>query len=157
MNAYSAAANVAEEVLSGIRTVFAFRGEKKEINRYNNRLIIAKKAGARKGLLSGIEDGVVRFLFFGINALGFWYGVQLVLDDRDKIDKEYTPAVLMIVRSLFLFDHFCFHSQAKFTCFPFHTDFLRFDLRRGQFGESSPVHGDIRGGPCIGFDRVSSD
>lgn len=101
MNAYSAAANVAEEVLSGIRTVFAFRGEKKEIDRYNNRLIIAKKAGARKGLLSGIEDGVVRFLFFGINALGFWYGVQLVLDDRDKIDKEYTPAVLMIVRALF--------------------------------------------------------
>lgn len=97
MNAYSAAANVAEEVLSGIRTVFAFRGEKKEIDRYNNRLIIAKKAGERKGLLSGIEDGVMRFLFFGINALAFWYGVQLVLDDRDKIDKEYTPAVLMIV------------------------------------------------------------
>lgn len=105
MNAYSAAANVAEEVLSGIRTVFAFRGEKKEIDRYNNRLIIAKKAGARKGLLSGIEDGVVRFLFFGINALGFWYGVQLVLDDRDKIDKEYTPAVLMIVRAFSPFHH----------------------------------------------------
>lgn len=100
MNAYSAAANVAEEVLSGIRTVFAFRGEKKEIDRYNNRLIIAKESGARKGLLSGIEDGVTRFLFFGINALGFWYGVQLVLDDRDKIDKEYTPAVLMIVSNL---------------------------------------------------------
>lgn len=97
INAYSAAANVAEEVLSGIRTVFSFCGEKVEIERYNKRLIKAKKAGARKGLFSGIGDGIMRFLFFASNALAFWYGVKLVLDDRDKDDKEYTPAILMIV------------------------------------------------------------
>lgn len=66
MNAYSAAANVAEEVLNGIRTVFAFCGEKIEIERYNKRLIAAKKAGARKGLLSGIGDGIMRFLWCSI-------------------------------------------------------------------------------------------
>lgn len=97
IDAYAAAANVAEEVLSGIRTVFAFSGEKVEIDRYNKRLIPAKKAVNRKGLLSGIGDGVMRFLFFASNALAFWYGVQLVLEDRDKVDKQYTPAVLMIV------------------------------------------------------------
>lgn len=97
MNAYSAAANVAEEVLSGIRTVFAFCGENVEVKRYNRRLITAKNAGKLKGLLSGIGDGIMRFLFFGSNAIAFWYGVQLVLDDRNKEDKEYTPAVLMIV------------------------------------------------------------
>lgn len=100
LNSYSAAANVAEEVLSGIRTVFAFGGEKVEIERYNKRLINAKRAVRLKGLLAGIGDGIMRFLFFGSNALAFWYGVQLVLDDRDKIDKEYTPAVLMIVSSM---------------------------------------------------------
>lgn len=100
MNAFSSAANVAEEVLSGIRTVFAFCGEKKEIDRYRQRLIVAKKAGARKGLLFGIEDGIMRFLYFGISGLGFWYGVQWVINDRDKMEKEYTPAVLMIVSIL---------------------------------------------------------
>lgn len=97
-NAYSAAANVAEEVLSGIRTVFAFGGEKVEIDRYNDRLLNAKRAIRLKGLLTGLSDGILRFLFFGAYALGYWYGIKLVLDDRDKEDKEYTPAVLMIVR-----------------------------------------------------------
>lgn len=97
MNSYSAAANVAEEVLSGIRTVFAFGGEKVEIERYNNRLINAKKAVKLKGFFSGLGDGIMRFMYYGCYALTYWYGVQLVLGDRDKVDKEYTPAVLMIV------------------------------------------------------------
>lgn len=88
---------MAEEVLSGIRTVFAFGGEKVEIERYNERLINAKRAVRMKGLLTGISDGIMRFLLFGAYALAYWYGVKLVLDDRDKVDKEYTPAVLMIV------------------------------------------------------------
>lgn len=98
-NAYAEAANVAEEVFGGIRTVFAFCGEKNEIERYNQKLMVAKSAVKRKGLLSGIGDGLMRFLFFASNAIGFWYGVQLVLADRDKEIKEYTPAVLMIVSS----------------------------------------------------------
>lgn len=96
-NSYSEAANVAEEVFGGIRTVFAFCGEKNEIERYNQKLIVAKNAGKRKGLLSGVGDGLMRFLFFANNAIGYWYGVQLVLADRDKEIKEYTLAVLMIV------------------------------------------------------------
>lgn len=96
-NSNSAAANVAEEVLSGIRTVFAFGGEKSEIERYNERLINAKRAVRKKGLLTGISDGIMRFLLYASYALAYWYGVRLVLDDRYKMDKEYTPAVLMIV------------------------------------------------------------
>lgn len=108
---------MAEEVLSGIRTVFAFAGEKVEIERYNKRLIKAKKAVKVKGLLAGIGEGIMRFLFFGSNALAFWYGVRLVLDDRDKIDKEYTPAVLMIVGLhiyLFLIETFEYSSKIKY-------------------------------------------
>lgn len=77
--------------------MFAFGGERVEIDRYNNRLVNAKDAARRKGFLSGLGDGIMRFLFFGSMSLAFWYGVKLVLDDRDKEDKEYTPAVLMIV------------------------------------------------------------
>lgn len=88
---------MAEEVLRGIRTVFAFGGEHVEIQRYNKRLINAKNAVRRKGFWSGLGDGIMRFLFFGCLSIAFWYGVKLVLGDRDKEDKEYTPAVLMIV------------------------------------------------------------
>lgn len=97
LDAYAKAANVAEEVLSGIRTVFAFNGEKLEAERYNQRLLNAKLAVRLKGLLSGIGDGTVLFLFYASNALAFWYGVKLVLRDRHKAEKQYTPTVLMIV------------------------------------------------------------
>lgn len=95
------AANLVEEVLGGIRTVVAFCGEKREIERYDKLLVPAQKAGVRKGMSSGIGDGIMRFLFFASNALAYWYGVRLVLNDRDKTDKEYTPAVLMIVSLCF--------------------------------------------------------
>lgn len=95
--AYAVAAAASEEVLGGIRTVKAFCGEKKESIRYNNLLIPAQKAGIRKGVFSGIGEAVMRFMFYASNALAYWYGVSLVLADRDKEEKEYTPAVLMIV------------------------------------------------------------
>lgn len=97
-DAYSIAANLVEEILGGIRTVIAFCGEKSESERYDKLLIPARKASKRKGLSSGIGDGIMRFLFFASNALAYWYGVRLVLNDRDKLDKTYTPTVLMIVR-----------------------------------------------------------
>lgn len=84
-------------MLGGIRTVKAFCGEKQESTRYNNLLLPAQKAGIRKGLFSGIGEGIMRFMFYASNALAYWYGVGLVLADRDKEVKEYTPAVLMIV------------------------------------------------------------
>lgn len=30
-------------------------------------------------------------------AGAFWYGVNLIIDDRNVENKEYTPAILMIV------------------------------------------------------------
>lgn len=98
LTSYSNAGSVAEEVLLGIRTVLAFGGEKKEIERYDEKLIPALRAGKRKGLWSGLGEGIIRFTFYASNALAFWYGVSLILDDRNKDpeDKEYTPAVLMI-------------------------------------------------------------
>lgn len=92
------AGSAAEEVLGGIRTVKAFCGENKESQRYHALLLPAQKAGIAKGFFSGLGEAIMRFMFFATNALAYWYGVSLVLDDRDKEDKEYTPAVLMIVR-----------------------------------------------------------
>ncbi|XP_059619981.1 multidrug resistance protein homolog 65 [Phlebotomus argentipes] len=97
LDAYSNAGAVAEEVLSSIRTVVAFGGEEKEAERYAKRLKPAQKAGRRKGAFSGLGEGLLRMFSYSINSLAFWYGVTLILDDRSKEEKEYTPAILMIV------------------------------------------------------------
>lgn len=96
-NVYSAAANVAEEVLSGIRTVFAFGGEQMEIVRYGDRLMKAERPLRWKSFLLGLREGILRFLYFSSSALAYWYGVKLVLEDRNKVHKEYTPTVMLIV------------------------------------------------------------
>lgn len=83
--------------MGGIRTVFAFGGEKKEVERYIKLLNPAKLAAERKGFYSSVSDSVTRFLFFVSCSLSFWFGVKWVLADRDKPDKEYTAAALMIV------------------------------------------------------------
>ncbi|XP_072756399.1 multidrug resistance protein homolog 49 isoform X2 [Anoplolepis gracilipes] len=95
--AYGQAGSVAEEVLASIRTVVAFNGEKKEVERYSEKLIPAEKTGIKRSMWSGIGGGVMWLIIYLSYALAFWYGVQLILDDRLKEVKEYTPAVLVIV------------------------------------------------------------
>lgn len=97
LNTYAKAANVVEEVLSGIRTVFAFGGEKIEIHRYSELLEPTKKATKQKGISSSIADGITRILFFGCCAISFWFGVRWVLEDRDKVHRAYTPSALIVV------------------------------------------------------------
>ncbi|CAG9571821.1 unnamed protein product [Danaus chrysippus] len=97
LKAYSIAGVIAEEVLASIRTVVAFGGEEKEIERYQERLAPAKKTGVKKGIYSGIGSGVMWFIIYATYALSFWYGVGLILDSRHLPTPVYTPAVLMIV------------------------------------------------------------
>ncbi|XP_017865605.1 PREDICTED: multidrug resistance protein homolog 49 [Drosophila arizonae] len=97
LKAYSDAGTVAEEVFSGIRTVFAFSGERKENERFSKLLMPAEATGRKKGLYSGIGAGVMWLIIYCCIALAVWYGVNLILDDRGKEDRQYTPAVLVIV------------------------------------------------------------
>lgn len=97
LKAYSDAANVAEEVFSGIRTVFAFSGQEKENARYGKLLIPAEKTGRKKGLYSGLGNAISWLIIYLCMALAIWYGVTLILDERDLPDRVYTPAVLVIV------------------------------------------------------------
>lgn len=84
-------------MLSGVRTVFAFGGERIEVDRYKRLLLPAENAARRKGLYASIGDAVTRILYFLSCALASWYGAQWVIEDRDKVDKAYTTAVLIIV------------------------------------------------------------
>lgn len=97
LSAYSGAGSVAEEVFSGIRTVFAFSGERKEIERFTQRLLPAKHVGIRKGLFSGLGSGIMWLVIYVCYAIAMWYGVKLIIADRYVENPSYTAAVLVIV------------------------------------------------------------
>ncbi|XP_071033679.1 ATP-dependent translocase ABCB1 isoform X2 [Parasteatoda tepidariorum] len=97
MQAYGAAGAVAEEVLSSIRTVSAFGGEIKEIQRYENRLLPAMRKGIKRGLWTALGASITWFSIFAGYALAFWYGVQLIIEGYGQVDPEYDGGVLIIV------------------------------------------------------------
>ncbi|XP_054725068.1 ATP-dependent translocase ABCB1-like [Uloborus diversus] len=95
--AYGTAGAVAEEVISSIRTVVAFGGERKEIQRYENCLEPARKKGIKRGLITSIMAALTWFCIFAGYALAFWYGVKLIIESEEKGTKEYTGGKLIIV------------------------------------------------------------
>uniref|UniRef100_A0A452UCI9 Bile salt export pump n=1 Tax=Ursus maritimus TaxID=29073 RepID=A0A452UCI9_URSMA len=90
LKAYAKAGSVADEVLSSVRTVAAFGGEKKEVERYEKNLVFAQRWGIRKGIVMGFFTGFMWCLIFFCYALAFWYGSKLVLEDG-----EYTAGTLV--------------------------------------------------------------
>ena len=89
MTAYAKAGDVAEEVLSSIRTVTAFGGQREETERYSDNLIEAKKVGIKKNAFGGLSIGVTYFVLFCCYGLAFWYGAKLVLEDNYTIGTVY--------------------------------------------------------------------
>uniref|UniRef100_A0A3Q3JAS7 Bile salt export pump n=1 Tax=Monopterus albus TaxID=43700 RepID=A0A3Q3JAS7_MONAL len=92
LQAYAKAGAVADEVLTSIRTVAAFGGEEKEVQRYDRNLISAQHWGIRKGLIMGFFTGYLWLIIFLCYGLAFWYGSSLVVDTE-----EYTPGTLLQV------------------------------------------------------------
>ena len=95
LKAYAKAGGVAEEVFSSVRTVMAFGGQKKEIDRFQDNLTFAKKAGIKRGMATGIGAGLVWGIIYASYALAFWYGISLILAACD--DNNYTSSDLLIV------------------------------------------------------------
>ncbi|EFA00893.1 ATP-dependent translocase ABCB1 [Tribolium castaneum] len=98
-DAYGSAGSIAEEVLTSIRTVIAFGGQHKEITRYDEELEFAKKNNIKRQSMTAIGFGLLWFFIYGSYALAFWYGVKLVLEDRNKPakDKVYDPGTMVTV------------------------------------------------------------
>ncbi|KAM5303115.1 ATP-dependent translocase ABCB1 isoform 2-T2 [Glossophaga mutica] len=88
--AYAKAGAVAEEVLAAIRTVIAFGGQKKELERYNENLEEAKRIGIRKAVTVNISIGAAFLIIYASYALAFWYGTSLVLSGEYSIGQVLT-------------------------------------------------------------------
>lgn len=71
----------------------AFGGEQKELYRYKERLQTSLTSGQRKGLYSGLSNGIMWTLIYWSYAVAFWYGAHLIMVD----DAGYTPSVIIII------------------------------------------------------------
>ncbi|ELU18040.1 hypothetical protein CAPTEDRAFT_197681 [Capitella teleta] len=91
--AYGGAGAVAEEVLSAIKTVAAFGGEKKEVERYSQNLTAARSLGIKKGIVSGFGQGFIQLTIFSSFAISFWYGSKLVREQ----DSDYSGGKVLQV------------------------------------------------------------
>ncbi|GKU90128.1 hypothetical protein SLEP1_g4168 [Rubroshorea leprosula] len=88
--AYADAGKVAEEVISQIRTVYAFVGEERAVKAYSNSLKNAHKLGKRSGLAKGVGVGFTYGLLFCAWALLLWYASILVRHGDTNGGKAFT-------------------------------------------------------------------
>ncbi|ELW48096.1 Multidrug resistance protein 3 [Tupaia chinensis] len=88
--AYAKAGAVAEEALGAIRTVIAFGGQNKELERYQKHLENAKKIGIKKAISANISMGISFLLIYASYALAFWYGSTLVISNEYTIGNAMT-------------------------------------------------------------------
>ncbi|XP_023776219.1 multidrug resistance protein 1-like isoform X1 [Cyanistes caeruleus] len=81
LSAYAKAGAVAEEILTSIRTVVAFNGQQKALEKYDANLETAKRVGMKKSITTNTCLGLSQFFIFGSYALAFWYGTKLTAED----------------------------------------------------------------------------
>lgn len=94
---YSKAGAIAEEVLGAIRTVFAFDGQNRELQRYDTNLEPAKKSGVRRTVFTALGLGMMWLVIYCSYGLAFWYGVKLIIRSIDNHDSKYEASTMMIV------------------------------------------------------------
>uniref|UniRef100_A0A8C3X868 ATP binding cassette subfamily B member 5 n=1 Tax=Cyanoderma ruficeps TaxID=181631 RepID=A0A8C3X868_9PASS len=92
LSAYAKAGAVAEEILSAIRTVVAFNGQQKALEKYDANLEMAKRVGMKKSITTNTCLGLSQFFIFGSYALAFWYGTKLTAEDP-----HYDIGIVLIV------------------------------------------------------------
>ncbi|XP_073438022.1 ATP-dependent translocase ABCB1 [Dendrobates tinctorius] len=97
LTAYAKAGAVAEEVLAAIRTVIAFGGQDKEIQRYEKNLEDAKKIGIRKAITANVSIGFAFLMIYASYALAFWYGTTLIIEGDYTIGSVLTVFFSVII------------------------------------------------------------
>ncbi|KAK4470240.1 hypothetical protein MN116_005813 [Schistosoma mekongi] len=100
--AYARAGAIAGEVLEAIRTVVAFGGEKKELERYSKQLVYAEKVGLKKSTATGGVTGAIGLTIFCSSALIFWYGIKLMIEEDYNAGSVVTVFINVLLGSIFL-------------------------------------------------------
>lgn len=101
---YGNAGRIAQEMLSSLRTVYAFGLEKKAIEKYSANLegaeVMAKKKGLYSGIFGSISTGTFNFLF----GIGIYYAIYLVRTDCGNFSPtNLVPAFFCLITAGFSF------------------------------------------------------
>eukprot|EP01034_Spumella_vulgaris_P044122 gene44122-54830_t len=75
---YAKAGGLATETLGAIRTVTALNDQPSAIAKYRKFVQEAMEVGLVKSFKVGLGNGTTYFVTFGVFALGFWYGAELI-------------------------------------------------------------------------------
>nr|CAD7261440.1 unnamed protein product [Timema shepardi] len=100
LEVYGQAGSIAEEVLSSIRTVVAFGGESKEVDRYQVNLGAAKDNNIKRGFFSGLGFGGLWFCIYSNYAFSFWYAVGLVIENKYDVSTMFTVFFSVMMASM---------------------------------------------------------
>ncbi|XP_048881324.1 ATP-dependent translocase ABCB1 isoform X12 [Brienomyrus brachyistius] len=98
LSAYAKAGAVAEEFLVAIRTVVAFNGQKKAVEKYESNLEEARNFGEKKAITINVAMGLTHFISLGMYALAFWYGTKLTVDEPENYSIGRVLTVFSAVR-----------------------------------------------------------
>ena len=91
-DAFVSASSVAEQALSGVRTVYAFSLQNRFSLRYGDSLRRVEQADRRKSFVLGLSTGAFNCLLFLIFAFGFWWAGRMVA----KGDEQGTNVVVCL-------------------------------------------------------------
>nr|CAD7571680.1 unnamed protein product [Timema californicum] len=100
LEVYGQAGSIAEEVLSSIRTVVAFGGESKEVDRYQVNLGAAKDNNIKRGFFTGLGFGGLWFCIYSNYAFSFWYAVGLVIESKYDVSTMFTVFFSVMMASM---------------------------------------------------------
>lgn len=79
---FGEAGAISSEVLTGVRTVAAFGTELREMERFADELEDGVKAAISKYHMIGAGTGAMYLLIYGSYALAFWYGCNMLLQNK---------------------------------------------------------------------------
>ncbi|KAJ2480773.1 hypothetical protein IWW56_002214 [Coemansia sp. RSA 2131] len=93
----AASGAIADEVLSGIRTVMAFNGQAREIARYDEMIDDSYKFGRKTGFVLGGAIGAIQFFIFAMYCVGFNFGSWRLREGDYGNDSKLVLNVVLVL------------------------------------------------------------
>ncbi|TPX66385.1 hypothetical protein SpCBS45565_g04512 [Spizellomyces sp. 'palustris'] len=105
-DAYSKASMLADESFGNVRIVQAFNSQERLANVYESWLTLAEKEGVRKSVSGALMMGAIFFLAYSSNALAYWKGSRLIVDNSMSGAGDIFTVIFMMLDSSFIIGHF---------------------------------------------------
>ncbi|KAH8885542.1 ABC multidrug transporter [Thozetella sp. PMI_491] len=101
-DAVEAASSIASEALMHVGVVKAFSAGPRLEARFADHMAIARHAGIRKAMITGLQAGLLYFIAYAANALAYWQGSRMVADAMGSagsgatIGRIYTVVFILV-------------------------------------------------------------